>query len=458
MSAHGVPDRHGLVDPFDDEADPAVDAILRDNALLDALGRGELPATYRADVTARLLTGWRDDVDRGLPPLSVPDSRSPVLLTTADDATEFLARYTDEAATDMLPRVDGYREPGGYHEHRGYHDRNGYHGSHDVDVDGFGEATTPLPLFREPDRIDEAARSAFVAAGYARPSAELRSTDHLRAGDEPTEQFAKPESPVATFDGPGGDGDDTGGTHRNGRRPRRRKYDRVVVAVAATAAILAAGSAGSVAAAATAHPGDTLWPISRVVYADRAKSIVASEEAHASLRKAREAMQRGDTDAARRYVAEAKDKLDHHVRDGSDEADALAADLHETTTSMPGIDPDGTITDSPSTAGTDNPSTNASTRSRWQRHQRGGRNGSQSASPSAAPTPSPAPNPSQSQGQTQQPPPATTDPTPPSEPTDPSGPATESPGTTAPESPDTGQANPDPGQQTGAEAPAAATG
>ena len=73
MTGTRGPNAHGahqdrLADPFDDESDAAVDAILSDDALLDALARGHLPAGYRADVTARLLTLWRDDVDEGLPP------------------------------------------------------------------------------------------------------------------------------------------------------------------------------------------------------------------------------------------------------------------------------------------------------------------------------------------------------------------------------------------------------
>ena len=340
----------------DSEPEAGVDALLRDDALLDALGRGELPATYRADVTARLLTGWRDDLDEGLPPLSGTGHQAPVLLATVPTDRDGESPTSD--ATDVLPRLL---------------------------ADGFSDDTTPIPALTDPDRIDESVRSAFVAAGYARPADELPP---VRATDAPTHEFA------ASFDRLPPVGDDTTVTRLGGRRPRRRRFDRVVVAVAATAAIVAAGSAGSVAAAATAHPGDTLWPISRVVYADRARSIEASEQAHASLEKARDAMERGDTEAAKRYLADAQEKLDAQVREGSDEAEQLAEDL-QTMTAIPELQPEpGDPAYSP---GTDPSSgstpTNPSARSRWQ--HRNPRGGTTATTQPSAPTTTQAPTPDQ---------------------------------------------------------------
>lgn len=60
--------------PFD------ADAVLRDDALLDALGRGEMPDEFADDETIRLLLAWRDDVVSDLdldlaedPPVAVPE-------------------------------------------------------------------------------------------------------------------------------------------------------------------------------------------------------------------------------------------------------------------------------------------------------------------------------------------------------------------------------------------------
>ncbi|WP_157018335.1 hypothetical protein [Cryptosporangium arvum] len=351
-SPYGGPDQRRPSDPFADaETDAGVDAILRDDALLDALGRGELPATYRADVTARLLTTWRDDLDEGLPPLRSAEAEAPVLLAPArDDDTEVFRSPWGDSGDDtaQLPRL-------------------------------FSDGVS------DPDRIDESVRSAFVAAGYARPTEQLPP---VRPSEAATEQFqpsfdrlppAVEEKPVTTL---------------GERRPRRRRFDRVVVATAAVAAVLAAGSAGSVAAAATAHPGDKLWPISRVVYAERARSIEASEEAHASLQKAREALERGDTGAAQRYYDEAQQKLDENVREGSDEADRLADDL-ETTAAIPDfpVVPGSRwnpSTAAPSSSAGSSSSSDPSARSKWKRNRpRDGRGSTQATPPGTSTVPTP---------------------------------------------------------------------
>ncbi|MFG1926201.1 hypothetical protein [Cryptosporangium sp. NPDC048952] len=323
----------------DADTDAGVDAILRDDALLDALGRGELPATYRADVTARLLTTWRDDLDEGLPPLRLAEAPTSMLLAPAR-----------EDDTDVLPLFDD---------------------------------TAQLPAFADPDRIDESVRSAFVAAGYARPTEQLPP---VRPSEAATEQFQP------SFDRLPPAGDEKPVADLGRRRVRRRRFDRVVVATAAVAAVLAAGSAGSVAAAATAHPGDKLWPISRVIYAERARSIEASQEAHTSLQKAREALDRGDTDAAQRYYDEAQQKMDESVREGSDEADRLAQDL-ETTAAIPDFPAVpgsrwNSPSASPSTSGGSN-SPDSSARSKWQRNPRGGRGTSQATPPGTSTVPTP---------------------------------------------------------------------
>jgi hypothetical protein len=74
------------------------------------------------------------------------------------------------------------------------------------------------------------------------------------------------------------------------------------MSVAAAVGVIAAGSIGSVAAASVAEPGSPLWPITRVVYADRAHSLEARDSALSNLKKAKQA-------AAKRKPAEAKKLL-----------------------------------------------------------------------------------------------------------------------------------------------------
>jgi outer membrane biosynthesis protein TonB len=166
------------------------DAVLRDDALLDALGRGELLPEYGDDATAKLLLAWRDDV----------------------------------ADTAGLPDMA--------------------------------------------------------------PAAPVRSIGTARV----------PEQPVAG---------------------RRRFHLSRRMAIAAAFAAFAAGSVGSVAAAGVAEPGSPLWPITKVVYEDRAKSVEAREGALSLLREAREAAERNDPERAQELLNTALAE----AGDVSDEAD-----------------------------------------------------------------------------------------------------------------------------------------
>jgi hypothetical protein len=158
-------------------------------------------------------------------------------------------------------------------------------------------------------------------------------------------------------------------------------------------------------------------------------------------------MERGDTDAARRYYQEAQEKLDGQVREGSDEADQLAEDLQTTAAlpdfkSQPGepwYTPDA---DQSTSSGA---TTNPSPRSRWQRDSRGGTStqpGVPTSGPATVPTPTPAqptdgPRPDPTSG-APDPGPSTQQPEPtPSEPAstpDPDPVPTEAPSSSAPDS------------------------
>ncbi len=150
------------------------DAVLRDDALLDALGRGELLPEFEDDATIRLLLAWRGDI--------------------ADTAG--LPAHAPEPVTVPHP-------------------------------------AEPEPQVAEPIVAARSIGTARVPAYVA-------------------------------------DEDDSGHSLR-GLLTRR-------VAVAAAFAAFAAGSLGSVAAASTAEPGSPLWPITKVVYEDHAKSVEARED------------------------------------------------------------------------------------------------------------------------------------------------------------------------------------
>ncbi|WP_018347832.1 hypothetical protein [Longispora albida] len=89
--------------------------------------------------------------------------------------------------------------------------------------------------------------------------------------------------------------------------PRRHRRRRMLVAAAA-AAVLAAGISG-VAAAGSARPGDTLWPVTKLVYSDRAASVQAEIATERALRRAETAAAEGRTAEAAEHLATADEQL-----------------------------------------------------------------------------------------------------------------------------------------------------
>ena len=82
-------------------------------------------------------------------------------------------------------------------------------------------------------------------------------------------------------------------------RLRRKRRPRLLVPVAAAAAVLAIAFAGIGLAARDAQPGDTLWALTKVLYADHARSVMAAEAVKADLREAEAALTDGDLDEAK---------------------------------------------------------------------------------------------------------------------------------------------------------------
>lgn len=84
---------------------------------------------------------------------------------------------------------------------------------------------------------------------------------------------------------------------------------RLLVPVAAAAAVLAIAFAGTGLAAKDAQPGDTLWGLTKVLYADHAQSVEAAAAAKLDLEKANLALAGGRLDDARKALDEAQAAL-----------------------------------------------------------------------------------------------------------------------------------------------------
>nr|WP_245574170.1 anti-sigma-D factor RsdA [Amycolatopsis nigrescens] len=94
--------------------------------------------------------------------------------------------------------------------------------------------------------------------------------------------------------------------HRHGQRGRRR---RMLVPVAAAAAVLAIAFTGTGLAARDAQPGDTLWGLSKVLYADHARSVEAAAAARSDLNEANIALAQGRYADARKALDAAQSAL-----------------------------------------------------------------------------------------------------------------------------------------------------
>lgn len=90
---------------------------------------------------------------------------------------------------------------------------------------------------------------------------------------------------------------------------RRKRRPRLLVPVAAAAAVLAIAFAGVGLAARDAQPGDTLWALSKVLYAERARSVEAAETVKADLAQAKAALTEGNLAVAKSKLEDARSAL-----------------------------------------------------------------------------------------------------------------------------------------------------
>ena len=101
---------------------------------------------------------------------------------------------------------------------------------------------------------------------------------------------------------------------------RRKRRPRLLVPLAAAAAVLAIAFAGMGLAARDAQPGDTLWALSKVLYAERARSVEAAQTVKRDLAQAEAALTEGNLEVAKTKLAEANEALPTVLNeDGKDE-------------------------------------------------------------------------------------------------------------------------------------------
>ncbi|MFI7678860.1 hypothetical protein [Actinophytocola sp. NPDC049390] len=103
-------------------------------------------------------------------------------------------------------------------------------------------------------------------------------------------------------------------------RMRRKRRPRLLVPLAAAAAVLAIAFAGVGLAAKDAQPGDTLWALSKVLYAERARSVEAAQTVKQDLAQAKAALTEGNLEVAKSKLEDANEALPTVMNeDGKDE-------------------------------------------------------------------------------------------------------------------------------------------
>ncbi|WP_207918856.1 hypothetical protein [Saccharopolyspora karakumensis] len=97
-------------------------------------------------------------------------------------------------------------------------------------------------------------------------------------------------------------------TARSRRRPRRpgRTY---LVPLSAAAAVLVLMSTGVSVAARDAQPGDILWGVAQILYADHTKAVVSAGFVREDLNTAESAIENGNRNAAEEALRSAKEQL-----------------------------------------------------------------------------------------------------------------------------------------------------
>jgi hypothetical protein len=150
---------------------------------------------------------------------------------------------------------------------------------------------------------------------------------------------------------------------KHGQRARKR---RILVPVAVAAAVLAIAFSGTGIAARDAQPGDTLWGLTKVLYADHARSVEAASAARTDLQQASIALSQGRIAEAQQALAEAAAKLqqvstEDNLAQLMREHQQLTAMLQNPTSSTPPPSSSSTTSASQQTSSTPPPSSSSTT-------------------------------------------------------------------------------------------------
>jgi hypothetical protein len=178
-----------------------------------------------------------------------------------------------------------------------------------ADLSGFDLPHAPLPADGEPDETaapDEAELDTAALDTAALDTAAQHSAAFERAGaPEPafedsavTEAFPPVEPPAPRPIPLHGRARSLGG--RSLRYAQRHRTRLVQVAAAATVLIAMIG--GTTTAAYQAKPGETLWPITQVVFTEKARSVQAAADVRSHIQRARLAHEQGNTAVAQQEV------------------------------------------------------------------------------------------------------------------------------------------------------------
>jgi Anti-sigma-D factor RsdA to sigma factor binding region len=103
-------------------------------------------------------------------------------------------------------------------------------------------------------------------------------------------------------------------------RPTRSARARHLVPVAAAAAFLVLVGGGVTIGSATAEPSSTLWPVSKVLFSERAESVEAAARASDKIESAKKALTEGKPEQASADLAQAQQDLSKvRPQEGKDE-------------------------------------------------------------------------------------------------------------------------------------------
>ena len=242
----------------------------------------------------------------------------------------------------------------------------------DIDSDGglAGERDAPIDLhaLRADDELLDALGSGDGASSFGRPAYRQSESDlesllrawRAEAEADPIPQMYDTEAAVAVI---------------QGAAQERRKPRRWLVPVASAAAVLVIAFTSLGVAARDAQPGDPLWGLTQVLYADHAKSVQAAVTVRTELSHASVALQEGHFTEARTALSLAQASLPSvDSSDGKADLQArgqqLAAALNATSVSPPSVTvstgvpstvPPASTTTQPTTTTTTAPSSPSST-------------------------------------------------------------------------------------------------